>query len=379
MFEYLTGFIKEIALTKRIGIFGTGEASRVAEDFLTQIGINDYVFWDNDRKKIEQGIFHGKKVLNPNAITVSDYILVSTVYWKEIKRQLENQMQLLEFDNFLWAFELEYYDFKIKHKDMPKVPSLSWEDLDEIEVELKKYVDVESIDELNHEEFALFEEKLNFTEVYDKENNKRYCRKILEYYFANKILNIDKWDKNNIYLDVGAANSPWAKYLREEKGMDVYAIDLSKGLYSELSYYIEADATQMPFEEESVTAMSLQSTFEMFVGNADIDFIKEASRVLKKGGKVIISPLYMHKKYLSTVSPNYYNCGYADEGSIECIREDCGRGCPLGRFYDVQTLYERVIMQARSYGLQVKIYSLINELVEKDGFVYLKFILEMTK
>ena len=45
--------------------------------------------------------------------------------------------------------------------------------------------------------------------------------------------------ENDTYIDVGAAESPFAKYLRENKGINAYALDLKAGRYSELPYYIQ--------------------------------------------------------------------------------------------------------------------------------------------
>lgn len=123
----------------------------------------------------------------------------------------------------------------------------------------------------------------------------------------------------------------------------------------------------------------MQSSFEMFAGDADIKFIKEGARVLEKGGKIVILPLYLHNQYLSTVSPNYYGSGVADEYSKECVRTDCRGNIPFARFYDLKAFDERVLKTARQYGLTPLIYVLPQDLVEKDGFVYLKFILSLEK
>ena len=79
------------------------------------------------------------------------------------------------------------------------------------------------------------------------------------------------------------------------------------------------------------------------------------------------------------MSPNYYHVGGADKDSLECIRLDCRGNVPLGRFYSIAALNERVLKNAKLCGLFPRIYSLAQNLVEKDGFVYLKFILCLEK
>ena len=100
---------------------------------------------------------------------------------------------------------------------------------------------------------------------------------------------------------------------------------------------------------------------------------------MKQEGKLIIIPLYLHEKYISSVSPTYYKKGTADEESFECIRTDCRGGLEIGRFYDIKAFKRRVLDIAEKYGLIAKVYILPNELVECDSFVYLKFILVLEK
>ena len=117
----------------------------------------------------------------------------------------------------------------------------------------------------------------------------------------------------------------------------------------------------------------------MFPYDSDRLLIKEIGRVLKPNGKMIILPLYLHKQYISTVSPNYYGKGTADPDSFECIRTDCWSSVPIGRFYDVDTFERTVLRAAREAGMEATVFSLPNNLVEKDDFVYLKFILQLEK
>lgn len=69
----------------------------------------------------------------------------------------------------------------------------------------------------------------------------------------------------------------------------------------------------------------------------------------------------------------------ADEKSMECIRTDCRGNLSFARFYNVDALNERILKPAAEYGLTALIYALPQNLVEKDQFVYLKFILVLEK
>lgn len=125
--------------------------------------------------------------------------------------------------------------------------------------------------------------------------------------------------------------------------------------------------------------MSSQFAFEMFAGNGDTETVREIGRVLKDGGAAVILPLYMHKQLLSAMSPNYYGKGNGDPDAIECIRKDCWSWIPFSRFYDVSALKRRIIEPANESGLMPIVYSILNGCVEKDAFVYLKFILYLKK
>lgn len=376
MNEYVKKYIRKIANDRKIGIFGTGKKSYVAEELLRTIGIYEYVFFDNNQIAYQNE--HSRSILNVNQITKDYFILISTVYFTEIKKQL-NDLGMKEVEDYIWALDLEFYDALIHFKDAPRVPDISIADLAELELEIAKYVEVKEIDWFDEKDFSQYENNLGFQIVYDRMNNVRYRRKIMEYYFVDKLAGFERWDKDDIYIDVGAAGSPFVKYLREKKRIKAFGVDLNKGKFSELPYYLQEDATNMHFLNNEISFISLQSSYETFMKNADIDFIWEAARVLKKGGKVIICPLYLHKQYLSTVSPNYYYTGKADKDSLECIRIDCRGSLSLGRFYDVNAFNVRVLKNAKQCGLVPTIYSLPQELVEKDGFVYLKFILELKK
>lgn len=373
MNDYIKEYVKEQLHQRKVGIFGTGSRAYAARMFLDDIGIFQYVYFDNDVGKVDNNT-----VLDPSEINDGYFILISTVYFQEIKMQLDS-IGLKEMQDYIWVLDLEYYDALIQYKDEPRVPDLTFQDLDRIEESLKRYVDVVGIDWFNESDFKKYEKQLGFENEYNKIHNPRYRRKIMEYYCVDKLLGFNVWNKDDIYVDIGACGSPFAKYLREKRKIKAYAVDISEGKYENIEYYIKEDATKMHFGDGELRGISAQSAFEMFVGTADIDLIKEISRCLKQKGRAIICPLYMHRKYLSTVSPNYYHKGFADPGSLECIRTDCGGGIPLGRFYDAESLNRRILITARQYGLKPVIHSLPQEVVEKDAFVYLKFILCLEK
>lgn len=190
---------------------------------------------------------------------------------------------------------------------------------------------------------------------------------------------MEHWSSDDVYVDIAACNSPWAKVLREQRGLSAYAIDLGPvgAAYSDLPYYRSEDATRTSFADASIRGASLQCAYEMFQGDHDHLLIKELARILRPGGKVIILPLYMHTHYCVYATPEYFGKGYADADAYEYIRMDC-YGLPSSRKYDAQRLKKRVLDPIEQTGLKYKLRALRNK-ADLGAGVYCHFILEIEK
>ena len=385
MYSRFLEYIKNMSCIRKIAIWGAGDLSSVAEDILNQLSISDYIYIDSNRDK-QNKLYKEKKVIAPEMISKNYYILVSTVFFPEISADLHIK-GYRDLEDYVSVLEPEYYEALIKNDKAPRVPEINVDILNNLERDLRVNTVCEDVDWFDEEEFIEYEKSLGFIETYKKAYDliweqkpySRYRRKIMEYYFVDKLLGFDQWDRGDIYLDLGAQTSPFAKYLREKRKIEAYGIDLEKSIYADLGYYLQEDATNTHFCNESVLGMSIQSAYECFIGDADIRLIKEAARILKPTGKLVVIPLYMHEQYLSTLSPTYYGKGTADKGSLECIRKDCRGDLAIGRFYDMAALKRRVLDVAKQCGLEAKIYIIPNKFVECDSFVYLKFILVLQK
>ncbi|MEB3147579.1 MAG: methyltransferase domain-containing protein [Sphaerospermopsis sp.] len=203
--------------------------------------------------------------------------------------------------------------------------------------------------------------------------------KILEHYIAFDLLGLEHYQPDDIYVDVAAASSPWAKTLRDKFGVSSFAIDLNQvgENYKNLSYYRIENATATTFKTNSVKGVSLQCAYEMFINNDDINFIHEVARILKPGGKVVISPLYMHTHYCAYSTPEYYGKGYSDIEAKEYVRLDCS-GVPSSRKYDAFQLNKRLLIKLKNCNMEYKLYALRNK-SELGQNVYCHFILEIRK
>lgn len=253
------------------------------------------------------------------------------------------------------------------------------EDNKKIEEQLRDHgVRLESLI-LNKKTFKGFENDFNFgDDFYGGRSSGLYKEKVLEHYLAYT-LSMQKLFPGGTYVDIAAANSPWAKLLRE-KGINAFAIDLSRSSqYGHLDFYRIMDATRTSFADQSVDFASLQCAFEMFNKDDDIQLILELGRILKHGGSAIICPLYLHTHYSGFSSPDFYfKKTYHDLNAKLYLAPNGMKKIPFARFYDADQLVKRIIKVIRGIGLSYRIYVIKDE-KQIDPSVYCKFILEIKK
>lgn len=239
------------------------------------------------------------------------------------------------------------------------------------------------IEELKKKDFNVIDFKINVLNYRQYVNNAEYHEiqssygiggkrnvfgeKSLEHYLAAKLLNLSK---NDVYIDIANAYSPVPEIYRKLYGCKVYSQDLvfKKGIHGNT---IGGDAGNMPVTNGFATSMALHCSFEHFEQDADIRFIKEASRVLTRGGKLCILPLYFSEKYAIQTDPSMLPKGnpfFESDAILYCAK---GYGNRHGRFYDIPHFITRVVNNLND--LKLTIYVVQNE-KEVDSSCYVKFI-----
>lgn len=202
--------------------------------------------------------------------------------------------------------------------------------------------------------------------------------KVLEHWISFELLNLAQFKPSDVYVDIAACTSPWAKVLRERRGLSAFAIDLELGPeYRDLPYYREENAVATSFASGSVRGVSLHCAYEMFVGSDDTALLDELARILEPGGKAVIVPLYMHTHYCAYSTAEFFGRGYSDPNAIEYVRLDCF-GVPSSRKYDAATFSDRVLRRIEGLGMKYRLLALRNK-EQLGSDVYCHFVLEITK
>ncbi len=174
---------------------------------------------------------------------------------------------------------------RIRFSKLPNPPVITNASLKRIEEEIETLVGSDCVIryKILRNEFERFKKKFDFNGQYDPKWS-RYERKVAEYFLVYTFLGLEQAGNDYKYIDCASAGSKWASMLRKEQCIDAWSLDLA-GTSNVKEHFIQADATNTPFDNNSVDGLSIQSALELFPGDTDINFIKECARILRGGGQ----------------------------------------------------------------------------------------------
>ncbi len=184
----------------------------------------------------------------------------------------------------------------------------------------------------------------------------RHCflEKALEHFVSLKFVDLNKDD---VCIDVGSCKSVFPKFVERISGATCYAQDLvyPDGVSAKT---IGSSADSIPLADNSVSAMFLHCTFEHFEGLTDSGYIRECGRLLKKGGKTVILPLYLNQNYCNITGETDANkrseINFDPDSSYYCVIPEWKNR--FGRHYSAEAFLNRVFNPAQEMGLLVKLY-----------------------
>lgn len=264
---------------------------------------------------------------------------------------------------FLW----DYYYKKVKEPKQKKPITYNPQVIEKITQDLKnndfsvKHI---RIDTAEYKQYMNYAQYKNYPYYCNGGKSSIFVEKSLEHFLALKFLDLNSDD---VYIDIANSNSPVPEIYKSLRDCKTYRQDLRFPLGVN-GNVIGGDAGNLPLTDGFVTKMALHCSFEHFENDSDIRFIKEANRVLKRGGKVCILPLYLFDKYAIQTDPA---CALLDiEKDVVCY---CARGYSNrhARFYDVPHLISRI--RDNLGDLKLTIYIVQNE-KDIDSACYIKFI-----
>ena len=182
----------------------------------------------------------------------------------------------------------------------------------------------------------------DFKDLYRDERGMIDDAKLIEYYISYRWLDLGPDDT---YIDIAAQDCPFAFFVRDTFGCQAYRQDLfylEKGIHGS---DIGGNAARIPLDTGSVSKMSLHNSLEHFEGRSDIKFFKEAQRLLRPGGKLLVVPLFIGDTY-STVN----DAGWVDEAGVKHL---WGPGARFARWYDLPSFRSRILDKSRRLGVEV--------------------------
>lgn len=187
--------------------------------------------------------------------------------------------------------------------------------------------------------------------------NDVHIEKCLQHYLSYRYLELTKDD---VYIDFAAAGSPWAQVLNK-RGFKSYRLDLvyEKGIKG---IDIGADATKTNLPDNFASAISLQCSFEHFMGDADVKFLGEASRILNNKGRFIIVPIYIDETYFVATSPYFNQKNIVIDNGADRIWRDDEFIVPFSRTYSPEVFKQRIFSKIPS-GMTGKVFY-INNLID---------------
>ncbi|HLZ09310.1 MAG TPA: methyltransferase domain-containing protein, partial [Chloroflexota bacterium] len=219
-------------------------------------------------------------------------------------------------------------------------------------------------------DFKRYLSRANYPEYwpyYDGGRAPKFIEKALEHYLAARSLDLSNVD---VYVDVANDRSPTPEIYRKISGCISYRQDLAfaPGLNGDR---IGGDAASIPLPDGFASKLALHCSFEHFEGESDIGFIREASRVLRPGGRLCIVPLYLNETYAIQTNP-----ALMAKGGIEFER-DAHLFCAPGwrnrhnRYYDVSHFVDRIVRNL--HGLELSLDFVRNQ-SDVDPACYVKFV-----
>ncbi len=204
---------------------------------------------------------------------------------------------------------------------------------------------------IDHSAFQAFLNAARFPSwYYGGQNGTRspcFLEKTLEHYVGARLLDLSPGD---VYLDVGADNSPFSEITERVFGCRGYQLDAAyRG--GARGRYLGCDVSRVPLPDASVDKMAAHCAFDHFQGEADGAFLREAARLLRPGGRFCVLPLYLSEQHTNFVDPGAWLRPPSMDADAVVV-EVPGWGYEFTRYYSPETFLALAARQSEHLSLR---------------------------
>ena len=192
-----------------------------------------------------------------------------------------------------------------------------------------------------------------------KGNGDTAVEKVLEHYLSMKYLPVAAGE---VVIDMAAAGSKFADLLTKKSGKTCYKLDLGypPGICANR---IGADVSHTGLTDSFADVLTFHCAFECLQGDADILFVGEAERILKKSGRWGIVPLYLDQRHFVKLGPkNDQRTVKLVENEFWVWRDDAFLTSPFSRHYSPESFTKRIISRCCGFDFEIVHFTNIDEL-----------------
>lgn len=107
---------------------------------------------------------------------------------------------------------------------------------------------------------------------------------------TNRALSLCGFGAGAKILDLGCGPGATVEYLRDEHAFEAWGINTDASMLPPQPYFLNADAVNIPLPSSSMDGIIMECSFSMMKDQQSVLF--ECHRLLKPGGKLIISDMY---------------------------------------------------------------------------------------
>jgi hypothetical protein len=194
--------------------------------------------------------------------------------------------------------------------------------------------------------------------------------KLLEYFVSLDLLELHP---DEVVIDVASEWSIFPQVAHQLTGATIYQQDLiyPPGVHGN---QIGGSAARMPIADGFADKLVAHNAFEHFEGTADSDFMSEAWRILRPGGRLCILPLFMSDHFVILSDPLVNRRGVVWDSGATVVELPWWHN-RFGRMYDAQALRRRVLEPAQAF--KQTIYHVTNPFaVHPDASLHFALVLE---